>query len=116
MGADYVTESRKEALKLARGDDETFCSRSREFSLDAKGEGPVATAFKTGQEVILRDPSKGRVCSVFRRGAHSSTDNRGAQSELHHHYHYHYDASTFKRAALAEEFGLASFHFVPTKA
>jgi hypothetical protein len=77
--ADYVTESRKEALKLARGDDETFCSRSREVSLDANGDGPVATAFKTGKEVILRDSSK------------------------------------MKRAALAEEFGLASFHFVPTQ-
>jgi len=77
--ADYVTESRKEALKLARGDDETFCSRSREVTLDANGDGPVATAFKTGKEVILKDASK------------------------------------MKRAALAEEFGLSTFHFVPTE-
>ena len=77
--ADYVTESRKEALKLARGVDETFCSQSREVNIDANGDGPIATALKTGKEVILRDSSK------------------------------------MKRAALAEEFGLASFRCVPTQ-
>eukprot|EP00931_Biecheleriopsis_adriatica_P099021 TRINITY_DN7325_c0_g2_i1.p1 TRINITY_DN7325_c0_g2~~TRINITY_DN7325_c0_g2_i1.p1 ORF type:complete len:630 (-),score=126.82 TRINITY_DN7325_c0_g2_i1:42-1931(-) len=77
--ADYVTEARREALRLARGDNETFCSKSRAFTLDANGDGPVSTAFKTGKEVILRDLSK------------------------------------MKRAALAEEFGIAAFHFVPSK-
>eukprot|EP00931_Biecheleriopsis_adriatica_P099020 TRINITY_DN7325_c0_g1_i1.p1 TRINITY_DN7325_c0_g1~~TRINITY_DN7325_c0_g1_i1.p1 ORF type:complete len:656 (-),score=128.38 TRINITY_DN7325_c0_g1_i1:137-2020(-) len=77
--ADYVTEARKEALRLARGDNETFCSKSRAFTLDANGDGPVSTAFKTGKEVILRNLSK------------------------------------MKRVALAEEFGIALIHFVPTE-
>jgi hypothetical protein len=38
--ADYVTESRKRALQAARGDDETFCSKSREIIVEADGDGP----------------------------------------------------------------------------
>jgi hypothetical protein len=56
--ADYVTESRKRALKAARGDDETFCSKSREITIDANGDGPIATAFKTGKEATIVDASE----------------------------------------------------------
>jgi hypothetical protein len=55
--ADYVTDERKRSLKAARGDDESFCSKSREVTLDAEGTGPVATAFKKQQEVIVTDVS-----------------------------------------------------------
>ena len=65
--ADYVTESRKEALKPARGDDETFCSRSREVNIDANGDGPIATALKTGKEVSLMGLIQDEACCA-RRG------------------------------------------------
>lgn len=54
--ADYVTDSRKKSLKAARGDDETFCSKSREIILDAGGDGPVAKASRTGEEVTVYPP------------------------------------------------------------
>lgn len=53
--ADYVTESRREALRKVRGDDKTFCSESRSFSLDAAGTGPVATAARTGETQVVDD-------------------------------------------------------------
>merc|ERR1719277_2959062 len=55
--ADYVTDSRKRALKTLRGDDETFCTKSREMTIDADGDGPIATAFKTKKEVTIVDAS-----------------------------------------------------------
>ena len=56
-----------------------FAHGHAKSTLMPNGDGSLATASKTGNEVILRDSSK------------------------------------MKRAALAEEFGLASFHFVPTQ-
>merc|ERR1719230_12963 len=44
--ADYVSDSRKKLLRETRGDDKTFCSESRGVTLDANGDGPVATAFR----------------------------------------------------------------------
>merc|ERR1719247_3934229 len=55
--AKYTTITRKEALKQSRGDDKTFATESKEFKLDAKGDGPVATAARTGEEVIISDVS-----------------------------------------------------------
>jgi len=55
--ADYVTDARRRALKASRGDDETFCSKSRAVSIDANGDGPIATAAKTGKEVTVIDTS-----------------------------------------------------------
>jgi hypothetical protein len=55
--AEYTSQSRKEALKADRGDDKTFATESKEFSLDAKGDGPVATAARTGKEIIISDVS-----------------------------------------------------------
>lgn len=53
--ADYVTDARRQALKVSRGDDETFCSKSRGVSIDANGNGPIATAAKTGEVVKVTD-------------------------------------------------------------
>ena len=53
--ADYVTESRREALAKVRGDDKTFCSESRKLALDAAGTGPVATAMRTGETQVVDD-------------------------------------------------------------
>merc|ERR1719188_1241879 len=77
--ADYVTDSRRRALHAARGDNETFCSKSRGVTIDANGDGPIATAFKTNKEVTI------------------------------------VDTSLMKRAKLAEEFGVARIHFIPTE-
>merc|ERR1719343_670254 len=55
--ADYVTDSRRRALHAARGDNETFCSKSRDVTIDASGDGPIATAFKTKKEVTIVDAS-----------------------------------------------------------
>lgn len=53
--ADYTTEARRFALKKVRGDDKTFGTESKAFKLPADGNGPVATAFKTGQESVISD-------------------------------------------------------------
>mmetsp|Transcript_85119 Transcript_85119/g.214607 ORF Transcript_85119/g.214607 Transcript_85119/m.214607 type:complete len:611 (-) Transcript_85119:351-2183(-) len=61
--ADYVTDAHRRALKGSRGDDETFCSKSREVTIDANGDGPIATAVKMKEEVKVMDTS------VMRRAA-----------------------------------------------
>ena len=50
---DYTTEARKRALKQTRRDDKTFASESRNVRLSADGNGPVATAFKSGREQVI---------------------------------------------------------------
>lgn len=55
--ADHVTAARKLALSKVRSDDKTFCSESREYELDAMGDGPVATAARTGKELVVDDVS-----------------------------------------------------------
>lgn len=56
--ADYVTDSRKRLLKEVRNDDDTFCSMSRHVTIDAAGNGPIATAFREGKEVTVTDVNK----------------------------------------------------------
>ena len=51
--ADFLTESRRKALALARGDDKSFASVSRGQRLNAKGEGPVALAARVGKEIVI---------------------------------------------------------------
>jgi hypothetical protein len=55
--AEYTTGARVEALKQMRGDDKTFASESKAFKLDAKGDGPVALAQRTGKEQVVSDVS-----------------------------------------------------------
>merc|ERR1712023_297658 len=55
--AEYTTMSRKQALQELRGDSKTFASESMAFTLDAKGDGPVATAARTGKEQVVSDVS-----------------------------------------------------------
>jgi len=55
--ADYVSDTREKTLKASRGDDETFCSKSRGVAIDDNGDGPLATAAKTGKEVKIMDTS-----------------------------------------------------------
>jgi len=55
--ADYVTDSRRRALKASRGDGETYCSKSRQVTIDANSDSPIATAAKTGKELKVLDTS-----------------------------------------------------------
>merc|ERR1711871_1319562 len=64
--AEYTTASRKEALQQTRGDSKTFASESKAFFLDAKGDGPVATAARTGEEVVISDVSTMKRASLAR--------------------------------------------------
>ena len=77
--AEYVTATRKEALRKARGDDQTFCSVSRSMKLLASGNGPVATTARTGKKMVVDERT------------------------IH----------TMRRAALAQQFGIARIHFIP---
>jgi len=81
-GASFVLPERLRALKAARGDDKSYTSESLSFELDVAGEGPVATAARSGKEIVVAD----------------------AKNE-----------PTYKRAALAEEFGVGDVHFVPCR-
>ena len=52
-----MTDARKAALQLVRGDNKTFCSESRAFAIPASGSGPIATAARTGETVRVDDVS-----------------------------------------------------------
>jgi len=51
VGASYVIPERERALKQARGDDKSYTSESWAFKLPASGNGPVATAARSGVTV-----------------------------------------------------------------
>jgi hypothetical protein len=56
--AEHTTDERKAALRKARGDDKTFASESMKLKLDSRNPGGVATAARTGKEVVLTDMTK----------------------------------------------------------
>lgn len=51
---DFVTDSRKAVLKK-KGFDKSFAEESELFAMDAKGDGPVATAYRTKEPVFIKD-------------------------------------------------------------
>jgi len=53
--SDFTTPERRKALKKIRGDDKTFSSESRSFNPAVNGRGPIATVWRTGQEMKLAD-------------------------------------------------------------
>ena len=58
LRGEYMIPERRRALRQTRGDDESYMSRSDElFSslLDATGQGPIATASRSGVEVVIQD-------------------------------------------------------------
>jgi len=55
--ADYTTESRRLALAKIRGDDKTFATESRAYNIAVDGDGPIATAWRTGEEGVIDDVS-----------------------------------------------------------
>lgn len=92
--ADFVTEERKAALREQRGDDETFCKKSRGIILSRDGDGPVATAFREEKPTIVREP-----------GAALGGGDYIAEFEI----------SQMKRKDLAREFGIQAIRFEPVK-
>ena len=57
VSRDFTTESRKRALRATRGDDKTFSSESRKYTVPVNGRGPIASASRSGEEVIITDTS-----------------------------------------------------------
>merc|ERR1711971_28959 len=55
VSADYVVPDQKKALENARTSQTNFCSESRKYQLPLDGDGPVATAWKTGKPSHLAD-------------------------------------------------------------
>ena len=55
VAGDFTTQERRKALKKIRGDDKTFSSESVNFNPPVNGRGPIATVWRTGQEVKLSD-------------------------------------------------------------
>lgn len=56
-----TTESYRRALKNSRTDDVTFCSISRNYKPDAMGNGPVATAARSGKKIFYADLKEARL-------------------------------------------------------
>ena len=80
---DYIIPERLRSLRQARGDEESYTSRTEEqYSLliDAYGSGPIASAQRSGVEVVIENAAT---------------------------------AKKFKRKQLALEFGVSNVHFVP---
>jgi len=61
----YTTSSRKRALRAVRGDDKTFASESSQLAIPGSGSNLIATAARTGEEVVISNP--GRMWSLKRR-------------------------------------------------
>jgi hypothetical protein len=57
VAEDFTTEERRRALRAVRKDDKTFATESRIYRPNVDGKGPIATAWRTGQQVRLLDTS-----------------------------------------------------------
>jgi len=64
VAGDYVTPARATALK-EQGKTTSFAEASKEFTLDANGDGPVATVIKTGEPLYIQDVAS---CDTMKRG------------------------------------------------
>ena len=85
--ADYENpDDAKRRLQL-RGDGESFVKISRDLTLDSDGDGPVATALRTNEEVVV----------VFANNEDYSENG----------------CASMKRGAKAREHGICNIHFVP---
>jgi len=56
VGANYVVPERVRALKAARGDDKNYAEESAKRQISVKSKGPVATAARSGKEIVVTDP------------------------------------------------------------
>ena len=82
---EYTTERRKRAQQQVRGDSKTFASEMVKAEFPATGQGPLARAASSGEEVVVTTGDDG-----FLRRLHSP-----------------------RRRALAKEFDIKHIHFVP---
>merc|ERR1711956_87366 len=65
VAGDYVTPARKAAL-TAKGKTASFAEASKEYQLDASGNGPVATVLKTDEPLYIQDVA---TCDTMKRGS-----------------------------------------------
>ena len=85
--ANYETREEIKRRKQLRGDDESFVKISQDLTLNPTGDGPVATALRQRDEVVV----------VF------TIDDDYSEN----------GCSSMKRGAKAREHGICSIHFVP---
>merc|ERR1719159_1280942 len=68
VSGDYVTPARAAELK-AKGKTTSFAEASKSYTLDAKGNGPVATVMKTREPHYIQDVA---TCDTMKRGGLAS--------------------------------------------
>ena len=85
VAADYEVAASINSRVRRRSDGQSFISASRQLDLPAEGAGPVATAVRLGEEVVV---GFGYDCGTIA-------------------------AEKMKRAAVAKEFDIKTIHFVP---
>eukprot|EP00930_Biecheleria_cincta_P047336 TRINITY_DN32794_c0_g1_i1.p1 TRINITY_DN32794_c0_g1~~TRINITY_DN32794_c0_g1_i1.p1 ORF type:complete len:630 (-),score=102.88 TRINITY_DN32794_c0_g1_i1:129-2018(-) len=57
VGASYILPDHARALKALRNDDKTYASESAMVKLPGDDEGPLASAVRSGAEIVIDDPS-----------------------------------------------------------
>ena len=60
----WHAQARRQLLRKQRGDEKTFVSESRAYTLESHGDNPVATAFRTGEHEVVMNASS---CPNFKR-------------------------------------------------
>jgi hypothetical protein len=83
----YLIEERRRALAAARGDDDSFVSKSKEFVYKEGDSSPISSAFNSGKHIKIEDPARG-------------SDVGGI---------------VFDRNACAQEFNIRSLEFIPCR-
>jgi hypothetical protein len=63
-GAWFLTVERVRALKASGGDGKSYTSESITMSFPATGDGPIATAARSGKEVVIKDASNSKMKRV----------------------------------------------------
>merc|ERR1712107_446204 len=56
VGANYVVPELIRPLKAARGDDKNYAEESAKRQIPVNSKGPVATAARSGMEIVVTDP------------------------------------------------------------
>lgn len=72
------------------------------MTFDANGDGPIATAARSGTEIVIEDASA--ILGINRAATTSLLLKSGGDS-----------TEAFKRAGLAKDFNVHNIHFVPCK-
>lgn len=91
VNADYETPASVAARLRRRGDGISFPSLSKELALPVDGQGPVAQAMRTGEELVVG----------FDRGFDKDMHDQNGETVQ------------VKRQQAAKDFGIRTLHFVP---